>query len=900
MTVTVLLGSWVVAALIVLLGLFFLAMGYTTHHERSPHNYKRLDRINHIVRRSRIAIVLLAMIPAVLMVVISPHYQSILAAPSIWAVIVIMGLVGVDWAVLGRDETTGALKPKVSVRDCLPWGLIAVFVIFCAVLGYGAYWAESNATSDNRSHLYTWVLDGAFGWGTTSPFPGTFYTGPMLQIFPFVLVAAVGAIAVILMRSAYLPTPKYAALDQGFRRRTIRDVVLVCLGAVTPVLAMMGMDIAWVYSSVGPGSFQRTVVVVVASVVTAGTVCFSLWVLVNLIILRVVHESEPEMVPARPAVRLSPILNLPPGLEPSVADGYGLTLSPVREPVRITGPTIAPHKDKSVRPQDVEVSAPVVATAVSETVIPADAVREAVASVQYEVVEEIGHADFPEVAADSTVDAPNTIVEGPAPIPDSPESVDVEVTASPAYEVVEEIGQADVNQVPAIAVVDASTSGLAEVASPVLDEVVEEIGHAAPTHVPATAVVGGPTDGVAEVAPPVPEEVAGELTSPMSDVVTGPVSSDGDVLQHGDAPEDVGVAVVPSGQYEVVEEIGHAAPTQVPATAVVGGPTDGVAEVAPLGPDQVEAELTSTTPAVVSESVSPVEEVLRQADGPADVAVTVAPPIRYEVVEEIGHADPALMSASFLVDGPDTDVVASVPGADSLDDGGVGTLVSPVFEVVEEIGHADPNQFLIGSGVNGPDAGVMEPVPVAEASEESSVDAGVFAADVVVEEVGHADVSGVVEATGHVDAAAVIEEIGHAVVEEVGHGEVGGVADAGMLTEGDAGPANSPVDVQEMGTPESDQSEGAPVTDETTTSTVDGVAVEEIPGDDRSSAGEVTVPDVTRIGDDHQGPDQEFDSSRQGPIDGPDQDIPDSEPEPTNHRGRHPFVSLHRKGRRWR
>lgn len=291
MNATALFGSWVVAAVFLLFFLVVIGTGSRIHHERAGNRYRQMRHITRFIRWTRAIIVIAAMVPAIWLVFQFPHYQAVLVAPSLWAAISIVGITLIDRVALGRAKVRK--KSGARILRCLPWKVIVFLVLMGGVLGWSIRWAWGEAALGGRNHVDSWVLDGKFGWASTSPFPGSFYTLPLIYTLPVVLVLALLAGAVVWTRRVYRPT-KFAGFDAGLKRRTLHDLALICLGAVAPPCAMMGLDVAWIYATVGPGSPQRTLVVVVASFLGAWSLGMSFWIFANLIFLPPAREERTE------------------------------------------------------------------------------------------------------------------------------------------------------------------------------------------------------------------------------------------------------------------------------------------------------------------------------------------------------------------------------------------------------------------------------------------------------------------------------------------------------------------------------------------------------------------------------------------------------------------------------
>ena len=294
MTTDALFGYWVIAAVVLLFLLIFGGTWYRIRTNRPQELYRRYDRLSLIDRQlrwGRLLVISLGLVVGLWATnsTATNHYQAILVAPSLWAAICLIGFTGLDWLVLGLNPAGDPLPPP-RVRTCLPWKLLGVLFLVSGLLVASIHWAGRVSASDGRSHFSSWVLDGVFNWGRRQPFPGAFYTSLLTYCYPVVLLLGVAGAVAVWKRRAYIPSADYAVLDRGFRRRTIRDLVLACLGAASSTLAMMGLNIAWAYASLGPGSPERTVVVATSGVVGGIAMGLSFWVIANLVFLPSVNE----------------------------------------------------------------------------------------------------------------------------------------------------------------------------------------------------------------------------------------------------------------------------------------------------------------------------------------------------------------------------------------------------------------------------------------------------------------------------------------------------------------------------------------------------------------------------------------------------------------------------------
>ncbi|MDR0488778.1 MAG: hypothetical protein LBG99_05155 [Propionibacteriaceae bacterium] len=299
MTASSLLGGWVVAAVVVMSILIFLAtlFGHRRNWRKMKIRYNQLPRITKITRWTRIGAVALGLTAAITVGLTTQYNQGILVAPSLFAVITLVIIVGGDWWLLGRTpgDTQGKLT-AMRAKDYLWWPLLILVILMIGLAVFTAIWAATEASMDNRTWVHSWNLDGVFDWGMRTPFVGSFYTVPLLITIPIVFLIALVGVLVVLKRPVFLPSFKYIALDHSFRRRTIRDIQLILLFCVVPTVSLMSIDIAWAFGTVGPGSQANTLVVALSSITGTLTLWLSSWNLANLLVLIPIEEDR-KLVP---------------------------------------------------------------------------------------------------------------------------------------------------------------------------------------------------------------------------------------------------------------------------------------------------------------------------------------------------------------------------------------------------------------------------------------------------------------------------------------------------------------------------------------------------------------------------------------------------------------------------
>ncbi|MDR2930499.1 MAG: hypothetical protein LBV06_06320 [Propionibacteriaceae bacterium] len=301
MTPTTLLTLWVWAAIALLFILVFFGMGLRFHRLRVRLKAVRFSagmrRSETIIGFARASICVIAAIPAIWLAVGVPDQRGVLLAPSLWGLLAIIGFTATDRLVLGGTTPDGVPR-RASVRSCLPIKPAVFLVMGLAALLFAVGWARSEANIDQRSHVDSWVLDGYFDWGVIRPFPGSYYTTPLLWTLPVLLLfAGLGAL-MTLRRPIYRPTTGFVRYDRFFRRRTIRDLTLIPLAVIATDLAILGIDIAWGYSNLGPGSSRHAIVVAVTFVVGVVALGMAFWALANLFFLPVPRTRQHRLATA--------------------------------------------------------------------------------------------------------------------------------------------------------------------------------------------------------------------------------------------------------------------------------------------------------------------------------------------------------------------------------------------------------------------------------------------------------------------------------------------------------------------------------------------------------------------------------------------------------------------------
>ncbi|MDR0848749.1 MAG: hypothetical protein LBN10_06870 [Propionibacteriaceae bacterium] len=287
MSTTTLVMAWIASAFVLVVVLVTMSVWYSRRKRGRVEGYEGLARTDRYIRWIRIGIVFIAATTVFLLLKNQLDFATALLAPAVWSFIVIIGLVALDFAALARPSGP-RVKRHLSVY--LPTRLIVVSLLIVAVLGVIVWYAQREATFDQVSYLVVWVKDGHTQWATRSPFAAWGYTYPLLKLLGVVLLTAIVAVFAVLRRPQYLPAEEFSLLDRGFRRRTIKDILVAftaCLAASTGIVAG---NICWTVNSIGPDNIERTAVIVGSGAIAVWMFVTTCWCLANLLLLPPLEE----------------------------------------------------------------------------------------------------------------------------------------------------------------------------------------------------------------------------------------------------------------------------------------------------------------------------------------------------------------------------------------------------------------------------------------------------------------------------------------------------------------------------------------------------------------------------------------------------------------------------------
>jgi len=295
-----LIWGWVAVAVAVLFLLLLGASWYRARLTKPLVPDRRLLAAGKALRRSRIVSLVLGLAAGIALALSSAgnHYGAALAAPAVWGLFVILGAVATDLLVIGHHRFTSQPHQFAYLKSATPWKLVGLLVALTVIMLYAMWWAAGASDPGGRSNTYTYDSLGTHHSVTADFFPGSFYSYPFLQVYPWMLILAVAGIVVASRREPFLPEAKYAGFDQGFKRRAIRDVVFACIGATSGAIALTGLGIAYGFAlgASGPGTPERSVVAGLSMVACATGTGLFFWAMANLV-TQPVLQNIPDLGP---------------------------------------------------------------------------------------------------------------------------------------------------------------------------------------------------------------------------------------------------------------------------------------------------------------------------------------------------------------------------------------------------------------------------------------------------------------------------------------------------------------------------------------------------------------------------------------------------------------------------
>ncbi len=188
--------------------------------------------------------------------------QGAAIAPATFGLVLVVGVLAAEMLGQSAARTPGvAGLESRSLGDYLPRGLSwSVFVCTAAAFAYFT-WSTLAASPDDRGNpgrAYAYGYDDPTVAGGFSPFPGSFYTGPMLAGVLLLIAMTATALLVVKNRPRDGSDPVLVASDDVLRVRAIESAMAglgvgvggTLAGAAGIVAMAMVPDVLWPYAVV--------------------------------------------------------------------------------------------------------------------------------------------------------------------------------------------------------------------------------------------------------------------------------------------------------------------------------------------------------------------------------------------------------------------------------------------------------------------------------------------------------------------------------------------------------------------------------------------------------------------------------------------------------------------------
>jgi hypothetical protein len=157
--------------------------------------------------------------------------RGLLLAGPVFGLCVLAGVVAGEMSVRpAAGQTRTAVVEVRRVRDYLPRGLATAVIAAAAVLLALLTATTATATPDDlgRPGRVLVFRCGPGLWQDHGPWPGAFYSVPLAAVVATGLIAAGGALRVVIRRARTGAAPEVVAADDALRQRAARTITGAC------------------------------------------------------------------------------------------------------------------------------------------------------------------------------------------------------------------------------------------------------------------------------------------------------------------------------------------------------------------------------------------------------------------------------------------------------------------------------------------------------------------------------------------------------------------------------------------------------------------------------------------------------------------------------------------------
>ena len=247
-------GVVVTAPLALLVALGVLLRVVTVRRRRiaaDPDTHPGLVRLTQRTPRARVAGLVVGALAGLALAAFGGHNGlGVVLAPLLFAVCIGLALL-VGEVVVWREARTQGVAALETRRggSLLPWALTGATVAALATLALLLGWAWRHQ-DDNRASLSFgrgYLRTFPDGFSVRTPFPGQYYSLPLIALLIGLLLVCLVALLVVVLRPRNGADPAVVTVDDTVRRRNAESVVATMLlggaGAVAPVAVMMAVAV---------------------------------------------------------------------------------------------------------------------------------------------------------------------------------------------------------------------------------------------------------------------------------------------------------------------------------------------------------------------------------------------------------------------------------------------------------------------------------------------------------------------------------------------------------------------------------------------------------------------------------------------------------------------------------
>ncbi|MGA4508405.1 hypothetical protein ACQB6R_10070 [Propionibacteriaceae bacterium G1746] len=183
-------------------------------------------------------------------VFVGDYGRGLLLAPTVLALGLAVSLFVGEVLVWREARTPGVAaletrRPSAHLPRVLLGTTIVAVLVLAGLLGWARDHQDNDPASMTRGRGYLQVFPS--GWTISSPFPGDYYSMPLVWLGLAALLVAGVTLVVIALRPRNGSDPQVVAVDDVVRRRnaeaTIATVLLGACGSLVPVALLMAIAV---------------------------------------------------------------------------------------------------------------------------------------------------------------------------------------------------------------------------------------------------------------------------------------------------------------------------------------------------------------------------------------------------------------------------------------------------------------------------------------------------------------------------------------------------------------------------------------------------------------------------------------------------------------------------------